>query len=92
MEAKLFRESIGMVLRELRLGQGRTLREVAQDGHVSLGYLSEVERGHKEASSEMLAAIAASLRVPLWHILRLVARDLAKRDTGGGEANLARAA
>ncbi len=53
----LLREVIGDVLRQVRLSQGRTLREVSDDARVSLGYLSEVERGRKEASSELLSAI-----------------------------------
>ncbi|MDR1354900.1 MAG: helix-turn-helix domain-containing protein [Propionibacteriaceae bacterium] len=72
----LFRECVGRVLRALRLEQKRTLREVAQGGHVSLGYLSEIERGHKEASSEMLESIATALQIPLWRILWLVAQDM----------------
>ncbi|MDR2620195.1 MAG: helix-turn-helix domain-containing protein [Propionibacteriaceae bacterium] len=92
MEPKLFRESVGTVLRALRTGQGRTLGEVASAGHLSLGYLSEVERGYKEASSEMLSAISAALNVPLWHILRLVARDIAQYGVGAPEVATRRAA
>ena len=51
------RQAIGEVLRDVRQRQGRTLREVSQSARVSLGYLSEVERGQKEASSELLAWI-----------------------------------
>ena len=51
----------------------RTLREVFSDALVSLGYLSEVERGQKEASSELLSSICTALNVPLSHVLRLVA-------------------
>ena len=54
----LLREVIGDVLRRARTDQGRTLREVSDSARVSLGYLSEVERGRKEASSELLSAIA----------------------------------
>ena len=54
----LVREVIGDVLREARTTQGRTLREVSDSARVSLGYLSEVERGRKEPSSEVLAAAA----------------------------------
>ena len=53
----LVREVIGDVLRRARISQGRTLREVSDSARVSLGYLSEVERGRKEASSELLGAI-----------------------------------
>src|SRR5690242_4410165 len=57
----LLRQLLGDVLRRLRLRQGRTLREVSASARVSLGYLSEVERGQKEASSELLAAICGAL-------------------------------
>jgi transcriptional regulator with XRE-family HTH domain len=73
----LFREQLGEVLRAQRIAQGRTLRDVAGAASVSLGYLSEVERGQKEASSELLDSICGALNLPLWHVLRLVARDLA---------------
>ena len=66
----LLRELIGDSLRAERMGQGRTLREVSSAARVSLGYLSEVERGQKEASSELLAAICGALDVPLSHVLR----------------------
>ena len=55
----LLRQLLGDVLRRLRIRQGRTLREVSASARVSLGYLSEVERGRNEASSELLAAICA---------------------------------
>ncbi|WP_017588177.1 helix-turn-helix domain-containing protein [Nocardiopsis ganjiahuensis] len=57
----LMRDLIGDLLRRTRNEQGRTLREVAEDAQVSLPYLSEIERGRKEASSEVLAAIYRSL-------------------------------
>lgn len=69
----LFRRELGDVLREYRQRQGRTLREVSSEARVSLGYLSEVERGQKEASSELLQSITRALNVPLSHVLRLVA-------------------
>ena len=53
----LVREAVGLTLRAARTSQNRTLRDVARDARVSLGYLSEVERGQKEASSELLNAI-----------------------------------
>ncbi len=65
----LLREVIGDVLRQTRTAQGRTLREVSDDARVSLGYLSEVERGRKEASSELLGAICTALEVPLSRVL-----------------------
>ena len=72
-EQALLRRELGEVLRDYRQRQGRTLREVSSDARVSLGYLSEVERGQKEASSELLASICQALNVPLSHVLRLVA-------------------
>lgn len=72
-ETALLREELGDVLREYRQRQGRTLREVSSSARVSLGYLSEVERGQKEASSELLESISKALNVPLSHVLRLVA-------------------
>lgn len=65
----LLREVIGDVLRRARTDQGRTLREVSDAARVSLGYLSEVERGRKEASSELLSAICSALDVPLSRVL-----------------------
>ena len=76
----LLRQVIGDQLRARRLEQGRTLREVSRSAQVSLGYLSEVERGHKEASSELLASICSALNAPLHDVLIDVAADLARRD------------
>jgi len=74
----LLRTLVGDVLRRNRLGQRRTLADVAQDARVSVPYLSEVERGRKEASSEVLAAVCAALRIELSDLLAEVGRDLAK--------------
>ena len=68
----LLRHLLGDALRRLRLRQGRTLREVSATARVSLGYLSEVERGQKEASSELLASICDALGAPLSQVLREV--------------------
>ena len=76
----LLRQVIGDQLRARRTTQGRTLREVSRSAQVSLGYLSEVERGHKEASSELLAAICTALNAPLHDVLIDVAADLARRE------------
>lgn len=65
----LMREVIGDVLRQARTTQGRTLREVSDSARVSLGYLSEVERGRKEPSSELLNAICDALEMPLSEVL-----------------------
>ncbi|MBT0567890.1 helix-turn-helix domain-containing protein [Williamsia sp. CHRR-6] len=67
--AALLREALGDRLRQVRIGQGRTLREVSGVARVSLGYLSEIERGQKEASSELLAAICGALEVDLGVVL-----------------------
>jgi transcriptional regulator with XRE-family HTH domain len=73
----LLRHLVGDALRRLRLRQGRTLREVSAAARVSLGYLSEVERGQKEASSELLAAICSALGTPLSQLLREVSDNFA---------------
>lgn len=70
------RGAIGYVLRDLRSRAHSTLREVSEKAGVSLGYLSEVERGQKEASSELLTSIAQSLGVSASQLLRLVADRL----------------
>ncbi|RHI81373.1 helix-turn-helix domain-containing protein [Bifidobacterium pseudocatenulatum] len=67
------REAIGHVLRDLRTRDHKTLREVSEKAGVSLGYLSEVERGQKEASSELLSSIAQSLGLSTAQMLRMVA-------------------
>jgi transcriptional regulator with XRE-family HTH domain len=76
----LLRRMLGDVLRRHRLRQSRTLRDVSVAAGVSLGYLSEVERGRKEASSELLAAICGALDVSLAEVLREVSDDLARDD------------
>ena len=72
----LMRTHIGHSLRGVRISQGRTLREVAKVARVSLGYLSEVERGQKEASSELLNSICAALNISLSTVLAEVATDI----------------
>lgn len=69
----VLREIMGGVLREIRQDQGRTLREVSSAAQVSLGYLSEIERGQKEASSELLSSICQALSIPLSVFLKNVA-------------------
>lgn len=64
-----FRVAIGEVLKELRLDRGWTLRNLSLKADVSLGYLSEVERGQKELSSEVLASIANAIQVPLHQVI-----------------------
>src|SRR6187551_2770726 len=73
----LVRQEIGEVLRDVRLQKGRTLRQVASKASVALGYLSEVERGQKEASSEILASVADALDTPISVIMREVGDRLA---------------
>ena len=73
----LVRQEIGDVLRDVRLQKGRTLRDVASKASVALGYLSEVERGQKEASSEILASVAEALDTPISAIMREVGDRLA---------------
>jgi len=72
----LLRTMLGEVLRRTRLEQGRTLADVARSARVSMPYLSEVERGRKEASSEVLAAICDALRIDLADLLAATGRDL----------------
>ncbi|GAB3682953.1 helix-turn-helix domain-containing protein [Saccharopolyspora tripterygii] len=72
----LLREAVGERLRRARTAQSRTLRDVSRAARVSLGYLSEVERGRKEASSELLSSICDALDLPLPELLVTVAGDL----------------
>jgi transcriptional regulator with XRE-family HTH domain len=72
----LLRTMLGDVLRRTRLEQGRTLADVARAARVSMPYLSEVERGRKEASSEVLGAICDALRIELADLLAWTERDL----------------
>lgn len=72
----LLRSLLGDALRRQRLRQSRTLRDVSADARVSLGYLSEVERGQKEASSELLSSICDALGVNLSTVLREVSDEL----------------
>lgn len=89
--AVLLREAIGDRLRHARTNQRRTLREISRTARVSLGYLSEVERGQKEASSELLAAICDALELPLYELLSNVASDVAALDSVSLEGELGRA-
>lgn len=75
----LLRTTLGAVLRRVRQDQGRTLADVARAAKVSVQYLSEVERGRKEASSEVLAAVCDALRVELPDVLAEAGRRLAAR-------------
>ncbi len=75
--AVLMREAIGGTLRRTRTERRRTLREVSRRAKVSLGYLSEVERGRKEPSSELLAAICEALDIELHMLLTEAAESMA---------------
>jgi transcriptional regulator with XRE-family HTH domain len=80
----LLRRLLGDALRRQRLHQERTLRDVSADARVSLGYLSEIERGQKEASSELLASICEALGVHLSQVLREVSDELASHEIAAG--------
>jgi transcriptional regulator with XRE-family HTH domain len=80
----LLRRVIGDALRARRQAQHRTLREVSTAANVSLGYLSEIERGQKEASSELLAAICEALGAALSEVLRDVSDALAATNDDRG--------
>ncbi len=77
----LLREVLGDVLRQARITQGRTLRQVSDSARVSLGYLSEVERGRKEASSELLSAICDALDVPLSQLLIDASEQVSRQES-----------
>ncbi|MBD0422814.1 helix-turn-helix transcriptional regulator [Streptomyces sp. TRM S81-3] len=82
----LWRDLVGDVLRRERLAQERTLKEVAEQARISMPYLSEVERGRKEASSEVLAAAAHALGLGLGDLLSRAQGELLRitaRHTGG---------
>ena len=72
----LLRDALGETLRDARTSQSRTLRDVSTAANVSLGYLSEVERGRKEASSELLASICDALELQMSDVLDTVSRNL----------------
>lgn len=79
----LLRRVIGDALRARRQAQQRTLREVSTAANVSLGYLSEIERGQKEASSELLSAVCDALGTPLSEVLREVSHSVAMQESPG---------
>ena len=92
----LFRRLLGDVLRAERMRRGMTLREVSAEARVSLGYISEIERGQKEASSELLASLCSALDLPLSTVLRevsdLVALEESLLETPGSTEVVASAA
>jgi transcriptional regulator with XRE-family HTH domain len=86
----LLRTTLGDVLRRIRLEQRRTLADVARAAKVSMPYLSEVERGRKEASSEVLGAICDALRIELSDLLALAGRELVDRSAPVVRQNVVR--
>ena len=81
----LVRQVLGEVLRQERVRQGRTLRDVSKDAMVSLGYISEIERGEQEASTECLAPVCAALEVPMSSVLELVSQELRREEAAVGK-------
>lgn len=84
----VLREVIGSELRRRRQDQGRTLRDVSSAASVSLGYLSEVERGQKEASSELLSSICEALGTPMSGVLADAARKIAREESKDTRAGI----
>ena len=84
----LFRRLLGDVLRDARMQRGLTLREVSAAARVSLGYISEIERGQKEASSVLLASLCAALDMPLSDVLRDVSDLVALEEAAAGLTRL----
>jgi transcriptional regulator with XRE-family HTH domain len=91
-EIVLFRGLLGEVLRGKRVQRGMTLRQVSAEARVSLGYISEIERGQKEASSELLASLCAALDVPLSEVLADVSSLVAVEESTSGPEVVASAA
>lgn len=73
----MFRQALGDVIKEQRLGLGMTLREVSLKSSVALSFLSDIEHGKKEASSEIITAIVTALEMPLSDLLYVVADRIA---------------
>jgi transcriptional regulator with XRE-family HTH domain len=84
----LFRRMLGEVLRGARMQRGMTLRELSAQARVSLGYISEIERGQKEASSELLASLCQAMDLPLSTVLRDVSDAVAVEEALLGDAAL----
>ncbi len=84
----LFRRLLGDVLRDKRTERGLTLREVSAEARVSLGYISEIERGQKEASSELLYSLCDALEVPLSDVLREVSDAVAIEEAAAALTSL----
>jgi transcriptional regulator with XRE-family HTH domain len=84
----ILRQSLGDVLRDRRMRKGLTMRQVSAAAQVSLGYISEVERGQKEASSELLGAICTALEVPLSEVLSEVSEAVRVEEIALGMMSL----
>ena len=84
----LVRHALGEVLRRHRTDQGRTLRDVADTARVSLGYLSEIERGQKEPSSELLFSVCDALGVPLSDVLAETGEHVRVAEHAGGSSSV----
>lgn len=76
----MLRDVLGEVLRDIRTSQNMTLRDVQENSTVTIGYISEIERGRKEASSEVLASICSGLYVTLGTVMRMVTERLEIRE------------
>ncbi|MFD1827494.1 MULTISPECIES: helix-turn-helix domain-containing protein [Mumia] len=85
----VLRRLIGEVLRARRMAKGLTLRDVSAAARVSLGYISEVERGQKEPSSELLAALCDALDVPMSQVLRDVSALMEIQEQSTIDASIA---
>ena len=85
----LFRRTLGEVLRAARMERGLTLREVSAQARVSLGYISEIERGQKEASSELLASLCGALEMPLSLVLREASDSVAREEALAAPTSIA---
>lgn len=79
----LWREALGRSLRATREERGGRLVDVAERAGISPQYLSEIERGRKEPSSEMIAAVTGALGVDLADLLVGIAGDVRRRRTTG---------
>lgn len=85
----LFRQLLGEALRGARMKRGMTLRELSAEARVSLGYISEIERGQKEASSELLSSLCQALGLPLSVVLREVSAAAAHEEAALTPAEVA---
>ncbi|WP_382309160.1 helix-turn-helix domain-containing protein [Herbiconiux sp. UC225_62] len=85
----LLRHAIGHVLRRIRLERRLTLRDLARESRVSVPYLSEIERGRKEVSSEILATVCRVLDLSLADLLGAVSRELGGAATAEADATMA---